>query len=182
MLVVSELGWAPGVFCSETCRKGVRECTVHWVLCKLHNSNHCLFPELQGLGKVSERGKLLFENKWCFYMQRGAIIAVQDNVTLSLCSVSASTQIRTVEEQCIICLVKGAGETESPFQVIHLAHSGQGLLWVGDGVCLSLSVSPSHTSLHSKVSFSVICTSSLARHYLLENPELLKAYSSVIPP
>lgn len=142
MLVISELGWASGEFCSEKCRKEVRECTVHWVLSKLHNSNHCLFPELQGLGKVSERGKLPFENKWCFYIQRGAVIALQDNVNLCLCSVSASTQIRTVEEQCIICSVKADVQERLshlsrlfPLPVLVRGYYGSGMEFAS--VCLS---------------------------------------------
>lgn len=55
---------------------------------------------------------------------------------------------------CITCLIKGrcAGETESTFKVIPLAHCDQGLLQLQDGVCLSSlrneSIQSSLSSLH----------------------------------
>lgn len=72
---------------------------------------------------------------------------------------------------CIICLVKGryAGETESTFKVIPLAHSAQGLLQLQDGVCLS---SLSNESIQSCLSILHTCLC-IARAVFLLSAQVL---------
>lgn len=77
-------GEFPSGLYSEKCRRGMRTYSAWSSL-----SHHCLFLEKQGFDKVLETGALLFENKVFFFrIPRCSDVVVQDNVNLSLCSVS----------------------------------------------------------------------------------------------
>lgn len=116
----------------------------------------CLFPEQQGFARYQKGESCFLKTNCSFTCKEGQLLLFRTMLVYPYALCLLPPKYELSKNYCIICLVKSrcAGETESTFKVIPLAHSGQGLLQLWDGVCLS---SLSNESIQS-------CLSSLHIH------------------